>query len=238
MANRELPCPGPGGRQTAGMFIGHLGVGLALKKAEPRLSLGWLFLAVMLPDVVLWLFVLAGVETVRIPADYATRRYLTFVFPYSHGLVAVIGWAVLAYLAGKMTRGVHAGGVLALGVFSHFVLDWLVHPPELPLAGERTLMVGLGLWDHLPLALLLEMALLAGGAWLYFRATRGGVFGARYGMGVFLGVLAGLAIGGQAFGPPPPSVTQLAGSSLGILVLTCALAAWLDRRRRPSGEGG
>ena len=217
------------------MFIGHLGVGLALKKAEPRLSLGWLFLAVMLPDVVLWLFVLAGVESVRIPADYATRHYLAFVFPYSHGLVAVIGWSVLAYLAGKMTHGVHAGGVLALGVFSHFVLDWLVHPPELPLAGEHTLMVGLGLWDRLPFALLLEAALLAGGAWLYYRSTRGEGFGARYGLGIFLGLLAAFVIGGQLFAPPPPSVAQLAGSSLGFLALTFALAAWLDCRRRTPG---
>lgn len=215
------------------MFIGHLGVGLALKKAAPRLSLGWLFLAVMLPDVVLWVFVLAGVESVRIPADYAARHYLTFVFPYSHGLVAVTGWAGLAYLAGNISQGVRVGGVLALGVFSHFVLDWLVHPPELPLAGEHTPQVGLGLWDHLPLALLLEMVLLAGGAWLYFRATRGEGFGARYGMGIFLGLLAALAIGGQVFGPPPPSVAQLAGSSLGLFALTFALTAWLDRRREP-----
>ena len=218
------------------MFIGHLGVGLALKKAEPRFNLGWLFLAVMLPDVMLWLFVLAGVESVQIPADYATRRYLTFVFPYSHGLVAVIGWSVLAYLAGKMIRGLQAGGVLALGVFSHFVLDWLVHPPELPLAGEHTLLVGLGLWQYLPLALFLEAGLLAGGTWLYYRTTRGEGFRGRYGMGLFLGLLAGCAIGGQLFGPPPPSIGQLAGSSLGFLALTFALAGWLDRKRRSPGS--
>ena len=64
------------------MFIGHLGVGLALKKAEPRANLGWLFAAAMLPDLVLWSLVLAGVEQSRVPSDYAERRYLGFEFPY------------------------------------------------------------------------------------------------------------------------------------------------------------
>ena len=43
-------------------------------------------------------------------------------------------------------------------------------------------------------------------------------------------------IGGQLFGPPPPSIGQLAGSSLGFLALTFALAGWLDRQRRSPGS--
>ena len=78
------------------MFIGHLGVGLALKKAEPRVNLGWLFAAAMLPDLVLWSLVLAGVEQSWVPSDYAERRYLGFEFPYSHSLLGVLAGSALA----------------------------------------------------------------------------------------------------------------------------------------------
>ncbi|MBV8784903.1 MAG: hypothetical protein JOZ67_12005, partial [Gammaproteobacteria bacterium] len=52
------------------MFAGHMGAALALARAERRLNLGWLVLAALLLDVVLWLLVLAGVERVSIPVDF------------------------------------------------------------------------------------------------------------------------------------------------------------------------
>src|SRR4051812_40195960 len=81
------------------MFVGHLGAGLIAKAVEPRLRLSTTFAAAMLLDLVLWIFVLTGIEAATTPADYASHHYLLFNFPYSHSLVAAVVWSVAAALA-------------------------------------------------------------------------------------------------------------------------------------------
>src|ERR1044071_2174574 len=76
--------------------IGHFAVGLALKKAEPRLNLGPIIFGAYLCDFLLGIFVWLGLEQYRIPPDFAMKRYMTFTFPYSHGLAATILWSALA----------------------------------------------------------------------------------------------------------------------------------------------
>src|SRR5262249_10418740 len=140
------------------MFVGHLGVGLALRRAEDLVSLGVLFAAVLLLDLLLGLFVWLGVERVIVRDDYSRLRYLRFDFPYSYGLVASLAWSALAsgataaWLRGRPRRAT-AAAVVALAVFSHFPCDALEHPPELPLAGPGSSVVGLGRWNHLGVAL-------------------------------------------------------------------------------------
>src|SRR5215470_3737317 len=116
------------------MFVGHLGVGLAAKRLAPRVSLGALFLAAMGLDALLWIFVLLGLEAMHVPANFNEAHYLTFTFPYSHGLVASLAWSV-ATLAVARAFGWSAatGLVIATTVFSHFVLDAVVHVVGLPL---------------------------------------------------------------------------------------------------------
>src|SRR5689334_19932365 len=117
------------------MFAGHLAAGLALKKAEPRVNLGILFFASLFADFLLGLFVLFGIEQVHVPANFADIHYLMFTFPYSHGLLASLLWSLLAFLVvqplwrKKREQKRRAGLVIALAVFSHFLLDWLVHIP-------------------------------------------------------------------------------------------------------------
>lgn len=78
------------------MFAGHVGAGLAIGRLERRINIGVLIFAAVLLDFVLWLFVLFGWESVRIPANYAATHQPEFVFPYSHGLLAAIAWSALA----------------------------------------------------------------------------------------------------------------------------------------------
>ena len=63
------------------MFVGHLGAALALKRADRRINLGTLLFAAMLFDLLLWIFVMLGIESVVVPPGFSTRHYLTFVFP-------------------------------------------------------------------------------------------------------------------------------------------------------------
>ena len=74
------------------MFVGHLGVGLALKKIEPKINLGILFFASLFIDILLGLFILADLEQVMVPNAYSQLHYLHFSFPYSHSLFAVVIW--------------------------------------------------------------------------------------------------------------------------------------------------
>jgi hypothetical protein len=214
------------------MFAGHVGVGLALARGERAVNPGVFVAAALLLDALLWAFVLLGWESLRIPAEFAATHQPHFVFPWSHGLSAVAGWAVLAgglaFVAAS--RRARPALLVAAAVFSHWLLDALVHRPELPLAGAASTVVGLGLWNRMPVALALEAALVVGGLWLYL-AGSGLARGRRAGLALLSLVLLAFTIAGMTVAPPPPSARAMAGSSLAMLVLVCGMYAWLGQRR-------
>jgi len=222
------------------MFVGHLGVGLALSSRSRRFRLGTLFGGVMLLDVLLGLFVLAGLERVIVPPDFATGHYLEFVFPYSHGLVHVVIWsAITAALAVAgwllLGRGRAAAWIAFAAVLSHFVCDAVVHVRGLPLLGNHGPLVGLGLWRAMPWALALELVLLAGGVVLFLR-SRPDLPPVR--RGVLLAVLvllAGLQAVGQLGGAQPPPASALAVSFIVQTAVLVLLGLWADPAPR-SGE--
>ncbi|HSE67523.1 MAG TPA: hypothetical protein VLB12_11080, partial [Gemmatimonadales bacterium] len=119
------------------MFVGHYGVSFAAKRFAPTVSLATLFIAVQLLDVGWSLFVLLGIEKVRIvPGITATNPLDLYYMPYTHSLVAAVGWSVVAFLIYRfLASGSTTGSavVVAAAVFSHWVLDFLVHRPDLPL---------------------------------------------------------------------------------------------------------
>jgi hypothetical protein len=215
------------------MFVGHLGVGLALSSRSRRFRLGTLFGAVMLLDVLLGIFVLAGIEQVIVPPDFPRGHYLEFVFPESHGLLSAVLWAgITAALAAAgwllLGRGPRAAWIAFAAVLSHFICDAVVHVRGLPLLGEDSPHVGLGLWRAMPWALAIELALLAGGVVLFLR-SRPDLPPVR--RGVLLGVLLLLAILqslGQLGGARPPSAVALAASWILQTVVLVLLGLWAD----------
>ena len=93
------------------MLAGHLGVALAIGRAERRVNVGTFIAAALLLDILLWVFVLLGWESASIPADYARTRQAEFVFPWSHSLVAGLLWSALA---GALAVALHGGGLSPL----------------------------------------------------------------------------------------------------------------------------
>ena len=133
----------------AHMFIGHYAVGLASKKFAPQASLGALMAAPILLDLIWPIFVLLGWEHVSIEPNANPFLRLAFdAYPISHGLVAVVGWATLfAALYFGIARYATGAIVIWIGVVSHWLLDYVVHRPDLPLyAGSRQF--GLSLLSH------------------------------------------------------------------------------------------
>jgi hypothetical protein len=213
------------------VFVGHYSVSYAGRATEPRVPLWVLFLAVQLLDVLWGVFVLLGIERVRIvPGITATNPLDLYFMPYTHGLLTSIGWSVAAGLAYRRWKGdAHAGAVVGVAVFSHWVLDLLVHRPDLPLVGDRY-KVGLGLWNYPAVALALEALLLLGGIAWYLSATRNGARGGWVPMIVFGGVLVLVQVI-TFFGAPPETPAMAAGTALAAYFALAGVAGWLDRRR-------
>jgi hypothetical protein len=219
------------------MFAGHIGAALALSRAERRLNVGILVTAAVLLDLVLWVLVIVGWESVTIPADFGSTHQARFVFPYSHGLVASLIWSALAgtgawaACAPLGPARARAAMLVAAAVFSHWLLDALVHRPEMPLIGAASPAVGAGLWDDMAVALLMETAIVLGGMLLFMPGS-----GLSRGKSLALAALSlatlGFTVLGMAFAPPPPSALAMAGSSLVTLIVVCALFAWLGHLPR------
>ena len=216
------------------MFVGHYGVSFAAKRGDRSIPLWVLFVAVQLLDVFWSLFVFVGIEKVRIvPGITASNPLDLYYMPYTHSLLAALLWSLVAYVAYRAIRAFgashRAAWLVALAVFSHWVLDLVVHRPDLPLY-DNAAKVGLGLWHYPAPALLLEVAVLFGGMFLYLRSTTATTGLGRYGMPVF-GVVMLAVQTFVFFGPPPSSDRAAAITAIGSYALFAAVAGWLERRR-------
>jgi membrane-bound metal-dependent hydrolase YbcI (DUF457 family) len=158
------------------MGPGHLGVGFAAKAIAPKAPLWSLLIASEALDLLSAVTLTAGVEkaaTYEMNFSEGLKILTPGVIPWSHGLFMTLVWSLLfgaiAYLFLKDRR---AGMVLGLVVFSHWILDFLVHIPDLPLLFADSPKVGLGLWGSGPgliVSLVLELMLLGGGVLIYVR---------------------------------------------------------------------
>ena len=217
------------------MFAGHIGAGLAIGRLERRINVGVFIFAAVLIDFMLWLFVLFGWESVTIPADFAATHQPNFVFPYSHGLLAGIGWSAIAGAAAFLwyrrleAAKFRAAALVTAAVFSHWLLDALVHVPDLPVAGERSVKVGLGLWQCMPVALVVEALVAAAGLFLFVSGA-GLSRAKKLGLMVLCLVVLASTVIGMTVAPPPPSVNAMAATSLITIAAVCALAGWLGKR--------
>jgi hypothetical protein len=213
------------------VFVGHYGPSFFCKKADPGIPLWVLFLAVQLLDVFWALFVFLGVERVRIvPGFTRTNALDLYYMPYTHSLPGAIGWSLAAALVYRAVTGARkAGAWVGAAVFSHWVLDILVHKPDMALY-DNTAKMGLGLWDYPWVTLVIEAALLFGGTAAFLRATRARPGSRWYSLPVFGLVIFGLQAA-MAFGPPPSSDRAMAATALVAYFGLAAVVAWLERGR-------
>jgi membrane-bound metal-dependent hydrolase YbcI (DUF457 family) len=214
------------------MFIGHFAVAFAAKRVAPRTSLGTLFIGAQVIDLLWPTLLLLGLERVRIDPTLASVPLVFTHYPISHSLLAVLGWAILlgaVYFA--LTRYARGAIVLAALVLSHWLLDALVHRPDLPLLAGGETLVGLGLWEYPFAAMAIELTLFAVCFGIYLGTPAGRAAGRRPWYLAFGLVLIYL---GNFFGPPPPSWQAIAwiGQAQWLLVLA---GYWADRAISPSG---
>jgi hypothetical protein len=207
------------------VFLGHFAVALAARRAAPSVSLATWFAAVQFVDLLWPLFLLAGLEHVRIVPGITAFTPLDFYdYPITHSLIGTLGWAAMFAGAWMAVRGRRKAGVLLAGaVVSHWVLDVIAHRPDMPVlpAGPY---LGLGLWNSIPATLAVELTMFAAGLALYVRA--GGAGRHRVSFWALVAFLL-VAYFAASFGPAPPDTRTLAWSALALWLLV-PWAAWVD----------
>lgn len=204
------------------MLLGHYGVALAAKKYSPKTSLWILITAANFLDLLWPMFLLAGWEKVKIAVGITKITPLDFsYYPFSHSLLAVIIWSlVFGLIYYSFTK--YKAGALVLGglVLSHWVLDLLVHKPDLPLSIWGDQKVGLGIWNIPILTFILELGILLVGIHIY-RGFLTNLKRWQKNLYYFLISFLVLIYFLNVFGPAPTSVKAIAivGNSVWLLVL-------------------
>src|SRR5436309_605816 len=156
------------------MFVGHYSVAFAAKTERNRVPLWVLFVAVQFLDYIWATLVLLGIEKLRVIKGFTAGSMLDSYFhPYSHSLIAAVAWSGVAALAYGTFCSRHgcqyrksAAFIVGVAVFSHWILDLIAHPRDLPIY-DNTWKVGFGLWNYRDPEFALEIVLVAIGIILY-----------------------------------------------------------------------
>lgn len=214
------------------MFIGHFAVALAAKPVAPKASLGTLFIACELVDLIWPVFLLIGVERVVIRPGTTAFTPLDFVhYPWTHSLLMSAVWAVIfsgLYLS--FTKKRREAVIVGLVVLSHWFLDLVMHRPDLLLVPGGGPSFGLGLWNSVAGTLVVETALFAVALSVYLKSTRPLDRAGSWGLWLLVALLLVSYIG-AAFGAPPPSVEAIAWVGIAGGLVFGAWGYWLDRHR-------
>ncbi|MCX6122731.1 MAG: hypothetical protein NTX44_14060 [Ignavibacteriales bacterium] len=213
------------------MFLGHFAVGLGAKNAAPQVKLGTLFFAAQFLDLLWPLLIIAGIEHVRInPHVIPFLRLDLYDYPISHSLFTSLMWSGLiggAYFL--INKSKHNAFIVGCVVFSHWLLDFISHTPDLPLAPGLSTFVGLGLWNSTLATISIESALFLLGIYFYLRTTKAKdktVVITLWTLIIFLAV----SYVANIVGPPPPNADPVGWMALSMW-LFIPWGYWIDRHR-------
>jgi hypothetical protein len=218
------------------MFIGHYAPAFVAATSPKSPRLGALFVAAQLVDIAFFSFLILGVEHMRLTPLATTMNAMDlYDMPWTHSLVGAIGWDAAFAVAIKLMRGTWtAGAIGGAVVVSHWMIDLLVHRPDLTIAG-RPPALGLGLWNHPWIEIPLELAFAFGGLWFFVSRTQPTGAAGKWSP---LALAAGMAVlqainwataQPDSVTPAPPATGWLGLFAYGVLA---ALAWWVARTRR------
>jgi hypothetical protein len=220
------------------MFVGHYGPAFAVKAGKRPPSLGAAFLAVQAVDIGWAVLVLNGVEYGQVkPGLMALSNLSLDHMPWTHSLPAALAWSLAALLLYRVLdrrAGWGAAALIGACVFSHWLLDLLVHAPDLALTFDGP-KVGLGWWDNPVLGIGAEALVLFGGFFIYLASTTPLGATGKWAPWALLALFVGL-YAFDKLGPPPPDLKAAAPMALGAYLVIAALGFALDRTRAPKAR--
>jgi hypothetical protein len=214
------------------LFIGHIAIGFGTKKLAPEIKLGTLLLASQWLDLIFPIFVLLGFEHVKPdPGNTAFTPYNFYDYPFSHSLLAKIRWAIL--IGGSyflIRRRWKETLVLACGVLSHWLLDFISHRPDMPIAPGLQMYVGLGLWNSIPATVIFEACLFALGIAMYLHTTSARDRIGHIALWLFVSLHVFLYIGNILSRVPGEGTAMAFGGFTQWLIIPWAY--WIDQHRQ------
>ena len=217
------------------MFIGHYGPAFAAKAVVKTVPLWVLFVAAQWVDFLWTAFVIAGIEKARIVENFLGLSPLDLYYmPFTHGLPSA---ALLSLFIGGVVslafKGDRVAIVLAVAAtaFSHWLLDLVVHAPDLPLIFDQ-MKVGMGLWANPYVSVPLEIGLMFLGLWFYDRVAPSPRRSGTVALWLFGFAMAGLQIHNTFLAEHPASSSGFAALALAGYVVLTLLAGGVDYLRR------
>ncbi|WP_433237262.1 permease [Streptosporangium sp. CA-135522] len=157
------------------MITGHFGLAAAVKSAERQVPLWALMLATVWLDVVFAPLFIAGVEYIEpVPGTDGGYGQGVIYADYTHSLLGALVIAALTGAVAAWRWNRRSGVAIGAVVFSHWLLDLVVHRADLPLLPGNLgglPRLGFGLWQYPWVTVIIEAALLLGGTLLYWRAA-------------------------------------------------------------------
>ena len=220
------------------MFVGHYGVGLAAKRLAPETSLGTLVLAALLADLLAWALVVTGIEHFAIKPGITTTNPLDlYDYPISHSLATDALWGALLAAGYYLVRRHWRGTLLIFAaVLSHWLLDFVAHRADMPLAPGIHKYYGLGLYNSRRGMITVEGVIWLSGIVIYLRATRSKKPLGTYVFSVFVAALTWIWLVSLRGLPPPGTIVQAGISSLVFMFVTVAGAYWVDHLHSSTPE--
>lgn len=153
------------------MFAGHFGIAASIKSKAPELPLWSLLVSTQLLDIAFFAFSFVGLERIEPLGDGGYAQVKIYAY-YSHSLVGALLLSILAASIAWGFWGKNSGIIIGIVTFSHWILDLIVHRPDMPIlpgnVGNLPLL-GFGLWESVPASILLEFLLIASGSFFYFK---------------------------------------------------------------------
>lgn len=214
------------------MFIGHFATSFLTKKESATLSLALMFIAVQFLDLLWPILVLLGIETMSVAPGITKLTPLDFTYyPWSHSLMMSAVWgALLGGVYFAFTKNRKNALILGALVVSHWVLDLIVHRPDLPLTPFSDFKLGLGLWNYPVAEILIEFSLFFAGIYVYLKTRQPIKKIAFWSLIVVLMVLQLM----NFYGPlPPDSMTVALGANM---IWVFILWAWWIEREKPAAS--
>ena len=215
------------------MFVGHYGVAFAVKTERNKIPLWVLFVAVQLLDFLWAPLVLLGIEKVRfVPGITATNALDLYYMPYTHSLIGALFWSAVAFAIYKIGwRNIASNSAALLvgfAVFSHWLLDLIVHRPDLAIYDD-TLKVGFGLWNHRGIEFVLEIGILVFGMIVYLK--RNNAIARKIGIIIFTAALVLIQTSNTFLRRPPSTDRAFAITALVFYTVFAVIAFLLEKRR-------
>lgn len=213
------------------MFVGHYAAAMVAKAVEPKAPMWTLAAACQLVDIGWSSFIITGVERARVDPALPGSTLVLYDMPWTHSLPGALAWSVAAALLVKLLlrQSNLAGVVVGLTVFSHWILDLIVHRPDLDLwpGGQK---VGFALWNYPVPEQALEIGLLAiGGA--IWTASRKQIGRMAWPAVMFIAFLVALQIVAMVTPQPAGELEPASGwLILAIYLLVVAIAVLTDLR--------